>query len=162
MVLRGCALWCVLIGAAGADPQGGPGRGPGPAFLRELFPPQFVIQHQGDLDLTGAQRQAIAKEMVALQSEIAGLRRQIDEKAAALDALLAKATVDEAAALAQADELAKLEQRLKRVRLGVMIRVKNQLTPAQQQTLKRLLPPATARERRGGGGPPKPGPGANG
>jgi Spy/CpxP family protein refolding chaperone len=121
-----------------------------PAFLRELFPPQLIMRHQSEIGLTDAQRQAITKEMTAAQSEVVELRWKLEEKTAALAKLLAAEKVDETAALAKADELLAVEERLKRVRLALMIRVKNQLTPAQQASLKKFAPTGL-RDRRGAG-----------
>jgi Spy/CpxP family protein refolding chaperone len=109
-----------------------------PAFLRELFPPALIMQHQADIALTDAQRDAISKEMANAEKATVELRWQLEAKTAALGKLLAADTVDEAAALKQADEVLALEDRLKRLRLGSLIRVKNLLTPAQQETLRKL------------------------
>lgn len=127
-----------------------PGHVGPPAFLREVFPPQLIMRYQTAIGLTDAQRQAITKEMAAAQADVLDVRWKLEEKTAALTKLLSAEKIDEPAALAAADEVLKLEERLKRVRLGLMIRVKNQLTPAQQASLKKLAP-AMVRERPGGG-----------
>ena len=124
----------------------GPRRGP--AFLRQLFPPSLIMRQQSDIGLTQAQREAITKEMTDAQKAMLDVRWQLEEKTAALDKLLAADKVDEAAALAQADEVVKLEDRLKRIRLGLLIRVKNLLTPAQQDALRKVQA-AEPPERRG-------------
>ena len=82
------------------------------------------------------------------------VRWKLEEKTAALTKLLSAEKVDEPAALAQADEVLKLEERMKRVRLGLMIRVKNLLTPPQQDALRKLQA-SEPHERRGAqpGGP---------
>ncbi len=116
----------------------GPGRGRGSGFLRQLFPPSLIMQHQSDLGLTDAQRTAITKAITDTERDAVEIRWQLEEKTAALTKLLAADSVDEAAALAQADEVLKLEDRMKRLRLALMIRVKNVLTPAQQATLHKL------------------------
>src|SRR5262249_42283370 len=137
------ALSCT---AAKAGPMG-PRRGP--AFLKQLFPPSLIMRQQSDIALTAAQREAITKELAEAQKAILDVRWQLEEKTAALDKLLGAEKVDEAAALAQADEVVKLEDRMKRIRLGMLIRVKNLLTPAQQEALRK----AQAEEapgRRGG------------
>jgi len=139
------ALSCT---AAKAGPMG-MGQRRGPAFLRQLFPPSLIMRQQGDIGLTAAQREAITKELAETQKAMLDVRWQLEEKTAALEKLLGAEKVDEAAALAQADEVVKLEDRMKRIRLGMLIRVKNLLTPAQQETLRK----AQAEEpqgRRGG------------
>ena len=113
----------------------GPRRGP--VFLRELFPPSLIMRQQSAITLTPAQRDAITKEMAEAQKAVLDVRWQLEEQTAALAKLLAADKVDETAALAQADEVVKLEDRMKRLRLGMMIRIKNLLTPAQQATLRK-------------------------
>lgn len=112
----------------------------GPAFMRQLFPPTLIMQHQSDIGLTPTQRDAITKEITDLQQAVTGLRWQLEEKTTALTKLLGADKVDTTAALAQADDVLKLEDQMKRLRLGFLIRVKNVLTPAQQDALRKLAP----------------------
>ncbi len=120
---------------AGAGPMG---TRRGPAFLRQLFPPSLIMRQQADLGITPAQREAITKELTDAQKAMLDVRWELEDKTAALAKLLAADKVDESAALAQADEVVKLEDRLKRIRLGMLIRVKNLLTPAQQDALRKV------------------------
>jgi Spy/CpxP family protein refolding chaperone len=137
----------------------GMGRMRGPAFLRQLFPPSLIMEHQGDIELTDAQRQAITKEMTDTQKAVVDLRWQLEEKTAALTKLLGAPKVDESAVMPLADEVLKLENQMKRLRLGLLVRVKNLLTPAQQETLRKLqlsAPPMGRRgPRNGDGGVPE-------
>ena len=140
---------------------GEPHMGP-PAFLRELFVPALVMQHQREIELTDEQRAAITREMTATQQKILELRWRLEEKGEALGKLLSAPRVDEKAALAQAGEVLDVERQLKQAHLALLIRIKNQLTPKQQDKLRELRP----RERRfghgghfpGGGAPPGEGP----
>ena len=141
------ALSCAAVEAGSMGPRRGP------VFLRQLFPPSLIMRQQSDIALTPAQREAITKEMADAQKAVLDVRWQLEEKTAALDKLLAADKVDEAAALAQADEVVKLEDRLKRIRLGMLIRVKNLLTPAQQDALRKVQaeePPERRGAMRGG------------
>jgi Spy/CpxP family protein refolding chaperone len=137
----GAAVWAQAGGM-------GMGRMRGPAFLRTLFPPTLIMQHQTEIGLTPAQRDAMTKEMTDTQKAVLDLRWQLEEKTAALTTLLSADKVDEKAAMAQVDDVLKLEDQLKRLRLGFLIRVKNVLTPAQQDALRKLQP-SGPRERRG-------------
>jgi Spy/CpxP family protein refolding chaperone len=141
------ALSCA--GATCADAGGmGMGRLRGPTFLRQLFPPTLIMQHQSDIGLTAAQRDAITKEMTDTQKAVLDLRWQLEEKTTALTNLLSADKVDENAAMTQVDTVLKLEDQLKRLRLGFLIRVKNVLTPSQQDALRKLQAGAQ-RERHG-------------
>jgi Spy/CpxP family protein refolding chaperone len=133
----------------------GPGRMGPPSFLRQLFVPSIIMEHQTDIGLSDEQRQAISKEMNDTQKQVLDLRWQLEEKTAALDKILASDKVDETAALARVDEVMKIEEQLKRAHLGMLIRVKNLLTPAQQATLRKLEPRGPRGLRRPG---PPPGP----
>jgi Spy/CpxP family protein refolding chaperone len=85
------------------------------------------------------------------------LRWQLEAKDAAFGKLLGAEKIDEAAAMAQAGELMRLEVQMKRLHLELLIRVKNTLTPEQQVKLRTLAPPRTGRfGRRARGGPPPP------
>jgi Spy/CpxP family protein refolding chaperone len=153
-VLVGAAVLGGGIAAAEHDMMG-PGRMGPPSFLRQLFVPAVIMEHQTDIGLSDEQRQAISKEMNETQKQVLDLRWQLEEKTAALDKLLASDKVDETAALARVDELMKIEEQLKRAHLGLLIRVKNLLTPAQQATLRKLEPRGPRGMRRPG---PPPGP----
>lgn len=152
-ILMAALLAAGMAAPARADMMGsGPMRPP--AFLRQLFVPSLIMEHQSDLGLTDEQRQAITKEMAETQKQVLELRWQLEEKSTALDKMLAAEKVDEAAALARIDDLMRVEEQMKRAHLGLLIRVKNLLTPAQQATLKKLEP----RGPRGMHGPPRGGP----
>jgi Spy/CpxP family protein refolding chaperone len=142
-------------GAVWAQAGGmGMGRMRGPAFLRTLFPPTLIMQHQSEIGLTAAQRDAITKEMTETQKAVLDLRWQLEEKTTSLTTLLSADKVDEKAAMALVDEVLKLEDQLKRLRLAFLIRVKNVLTPPQQDALRKVQP-SEPHERRGAqpGGP---------
>ena len=151
------ALSCAGATATRADDMG-MGHGHGPEFLRQLFPPSAIMEHQRDLDLSEAQRDAITKAIADAQKDVLDVRWQLEEKTAALTTLLSADKVDEGAAMAQADQVLQLEDRLKHLRLGFLIRVKNLLTPAQQATLRTLLPAERPGRRwHHGDEPPSPG-----
>jgi len=54
--------------------------------------------------------------------------------------LLEGDAIDEAAALAQAQKVTSIEQQIKQEHLGMLIRIKNQLTPEQQAKLREVRP----------------------
>ena len=141
----------MLAGAARGQGLEGPPLGP-PPFLDELFVPRLVMEHQTEIGLTAEQRDAITREMAATQKKVVDVRWALEEKSEALKKLLAAERVDEAAALARAKEVLDLEQQIKQAHLTLLMRIKNQLTAAQQAKLRELRP-------RGGHGPGRPFPG---
>jgi len=125
-----------------------------PPFLKQLFLPAMVMQHQREIGLTDAQREAITREMAAAQQKLLQLRWQLEEKSEALDKLLATDRVDEKAALASAGEILDLERQMKQAHLELLLRIKNQLSKEQQEKLRALRPREGRFRRRGGEGAP--------
>jgi Spy/CpxP family protein refolding chaperone len=135
---------------------GEPRKGP-PAFLKELFLPALVMEHQRDIELTPEQRNAITRQMTATQQKILELRWGLEEKSEALDKLLSAERVDEKAALARAAEVMDVERQMKQAHLELLIRIKNQLTATQQEKLRAMGPGERGfgfRRHFHGGGPP--------
>jgi Spy/CpxP family protein refolding chaperone len=151
MTLALCfTLIATLMSAAAAQPSGAPMEGGppgmgGPSFLENVFPPSLIMRHQSEIGLTDAQRQAITKQMEETEKALVSLQWDVERESEKLGKLLAAGHVDEAAALRQADQVMSAEERLKKAHLTLLIRIKNELTPAQQEKLRQLRP-----ERHGG------------
>src|ERR1043166_8924671 len=142
--MKTLAIFVLLLGLtvpfrAHGDEMGGHAAGP-PAFLRELFMPGLVMEHQRDIGLSAEQRDAITKEMTATHQKVLELRWGLEEKSEALRKLLAENKIDEKAALAREAEVMDIERQMKQAHLTLLIRLKNQLTPEQQQKLAELRP----------------------
>jgi len=108
--------------------------------MENVFPPGVVMRHQGDVGLTDEQRAAITKQMEDAQKALVTLQWEVERESEKLGKLLAGARIDEGAALRQADQVMNAEQRLKKAHLTLLIRIKNDLTPEQQQKLRELRP----------------------
>jgi Spy/CpxP family protein refolding chaperone len=132
---------------------GGPGFGP-PTFLAKVFPPKLVMEHQQELGLRPAQIDAIKQAMKETQQKLTDLQWRLDAESEALGKLLSADHVDEAAVLAKLDQVTAIEQQVKKVNFGLLVRIKNQLDPEQQAKLRELRP---ARHGFGGAGPGGPG-----
>jgi Spy/CpxP family protein refolding chaperone len=142
--MKTLAIFVLLLGLAvplraRGDEMSGSPMGP-PAFLQELFLPGLVMEHQRDIGLSAEQRDAITKEMTATHQKVLELRWGLEEKSEALRKLLAENKIDEKAALARAAEVMDIERQMKQAHLTLLIRLKNQLTPEQQQKLSALSP----------------------
>jgi Spy/CpxP family protein refolding chaperone len=128
----------------GGPPEGresGPRPGAGMRMGRDpimenLFPPQLVREAGDDIQLTEDQRKALREEMDRVEKEFAGLREKVKTEIEALDKLLKADKVDEAAAKAQSDKVMAAESEVKKAHLGLLIRIKNLLTPEQQAKLR--------------------------
>ena len=132
----------LLVAAQPMEPpmEGGPPGMGGPSFLENVFPPGLIMRHQSDIGLTDAQRTAITKQMEEAQKALVTLQWDVERESEKLGKLLEPGHVDEAAALHQADQVMGAEERLKKAHLTLLIRIKNELTPAQQQKLRQLRP----------------------
>jgi Spy/CpxP family protein refolding chaperone len=129
-----------------AQPMGEPPMGPGlpgmspPAFMENVFPPSLIMRHETEIALTDAQRDAITKQMEDAQKALVSSQWDIERESQKLSKLLEAQHIDEAAALAQVDQVMKAEEKLKKAHLTLLIQIKNILTPPQQEKLRQLRP----------------------
>ena len=161
----------VLAAVSVAAAQGGPGRhatGPGPMmggqgphmggpggpggvpFGEYLFPPELVLRNQIKIGLTEDQTASIKRLIADAHTRTIDLRVDLERATERLGGVLQTARVDEAAALAAAEQAMTLESQIKRTHLTLLIRVKNLLTEEQQAQLDRIRP----QRGPGAGGPP--------
>jgi Spy/CpxP family protein refolding chaperone len=131
--------------AARLDAQGPPGQQQGPQpgqqqdpFGRFLFPPELVMQHQGEINLQDSQRSALQAAIQQAQSKFVDVQWKLSAEGEKLARLLQGATVDETQVLEQVDRILALEREMKRAQMGLMIRIKNTLSAAQQAKLREL------------------------
>lgn len=103
-----------------------------------LFPAELVMDHQADIALDQAQRDAIAKEVTTTQAELVRLQFELGASKDELVNVLGSARVDEAVAKAKAKEVMARENAIKAAHLAMLVRIKNFLTPAQQDRLRAL------------------------
>ena len=116
-------------------------------IMRMFYPPRAVIKHQAALGLTDKQKKSIKAAIKDSQARAVDAEFELEAELEKLRALVSSTRVDSQRALAQADRIMKLEQGLKRIRLEMLIKTKNVLTPDQQGKLDALK--AERRSRRG-------------
>ena len=129
------ALALIAIGAAAQQPTTPQPSQPDDPLARVLFPPELVMQHQQDIALRAEQRAAITKAIQDFQTKVVDLQWRMQDQSQRLGALLEKATVDQAAALAQVDEVLGVEREVKRAHMTLLIQIKNALSAEQQAKL---------------------------
>jgi|WetSurMetagenome_2_1015567.scaffolds.fasta_scaffold27963_4 Spy/CpxP family protein refolding chaperone len=165
MGIKRYALFILMIAvttASVAQGLGGGGQGGGhkrrgaPELMAEnLFSPDLVMQNQKALNLTESQQSAIRAEMQKTMATFTDLKWQESAASEALDAALKVERPDEKQALALFDKVLAAEDAVKRLQFGMLVRVKNLLTPQQQTLLKELKeqegPDDPPRERGQGG-----------
>ena len=113
-------------------------QGAGDPFLRFLFPPELIMQHQGDIGLTDAQRTTITTAIQQAQGKFVEAQFKLSGEGEKLARLLQGVSIDEAQAVEQVDRILSLEREVKRAQVGLLVRLKNALTPAQQARLAQL------------------------
>src|SRR5437762_1293888 len=122
-------------GQPGPQGQQGPQQDP---FGRYLFPPELVMQHQGDINLQDAQRATLQSAIQQAQAKFVDVQWKLSAEGEKLARLLQNSTVDETQVLDQVDKILGFEREMKRAQMGLMVRIKNTLTPAQQAKLREL------------------------
>jgi len=106
----------------------------------ELFPPQLVKQHRQEIGLTDEQSRSILEIVKEGQGGMLEARWELVPELEKLRQILAEPKVNADEAQAQLARVIEKENLLKELQLMLMIRVKNELTPEQQQKLRGLRP----------------------
>jgi Spy/CpxP family protein refolding chaperone len=126
----------LLIASAAPTP---PGEDP---IAQNLFPPELVMQHSGEIGLDEKQRAAMKEAIQKAQAKFVDLQWDVQAESGKMVRLLQARPVDEAAVLVQADKVLSLEREVKRTQLALLIRIKNLLSNAQQDKLVELRKPS--------------------
>jgi Spy/CpxP family protein refolding chaperone len=118
-----------------ANPSAAPALDP---IAQHLYPPELVMAHQDAIDMSAPQRTAIQVLAMTAQLKMTETQHTLSAATEKLATMLAAPVVDEAAVLQQIDQVLALEREVKRAQLTLLVRVKNQLTAAQQEKLDKL------------------------
>ena len=113
-------------------------REPLSAIEIRLFPAELVMEHQAAIALLPAQQAAITKELERTQTELVQLQWELQTEKDKLAKVLDGPKVDDARSRQAAESLMKAENAIKATHLGLLVRIKNVLTAAQQQKLSAL------------------------
>lgn len=124
--------------AAQPQPQGPPHGQQQDPFARFLFPPELVMQHQGEINLQDSQRAALQTAIREAQSKFLEMQWRLSAEGEKLARLLQGAAPNEGQVLEQVDKILGFEREVKRTQVGLMVRIKNTLTPTQQAKLAEL------------------------
>ena len=112
---------------------------PGPDPLAEsLFPPELILQHQEAIGLNEEQKAFFKNEVRKTQTRFTELQWALQDEMEKLQASVKPAQVDESQTLTQLDKLLNLEREMKRAQIGLLVRLKNKLTPEQQARLREI------------------------
>ena len=114
-------------------------------FAGNLFPPELIMQYQQALGLSEEQKNLLKAELNKLQTRLSELQWDLQGEMEKLAALVKQDQADEAQALTQLDKVLSLEREIKRAHIGLLIRIKNKLTPEQQAKLREIQGKPTGR-----------------
>ena len=106
------------------------------------------MRNQAAIGLTDAQRTAITDAIRETQERLMPLQWELDAKSEEATKMFSSPRVDADAAMAAAAPVMEIEQRIKSEHLRLLIRVKNELTPEQQDKLRALHPEGCGPGRR--------------
>ncbi|MGA2620123.1 MAG: hypothetical protein ABSF26_21100 [Thermoguttaceae bacterium] len=107
-------------------------------FAGAFFPPELVFLARERIALTPQQQQVLRDCVEKTQSRSERVRTKLEREIATLATLAKQERVDEAALLAQLDKVLDVERELKHLHVGLVVAIKNLLTPEQQAKLREL------------------------
>ena len=140
VVALALALAANTLAAQGGPPmgqRGAPGQGP-PEWGQSLFPPEMVMQHQSEIGLQDSQRATLTAAIQQAQSKFMDTQWKLSAEGEKMGRLLQGTQVDEAQVLDEVDRILALEREIKKAQISLMVRIKNTLTPQQQQKLAEI------------------------
>ena len=132
LVLGVATVAVVLAGSLSAQER------PEDPFANVLFAPELIMQHRRAIDLQRDQRDAITTAIQELQSDVVSLQWELLDETQELVEMLAGPRAEESRVLEQIEAVLAAEARIKRSQMVLMVRIKNALTPEQQNRLNEL------------------------
>jgi Spy/CpxP family protein refolding chaperone len=129
-------ILALLFGAASAAQS--PSAAAPDDVARYLFAPELVFKYRETIGLDDAQSKVLKELVQKAQSKFLDLQWDMQVESGKLSQLLRSPRIDEAAAVAQVNKVLDLEREVKTAQISLLVRIKNMLTPAQQDKLVEL------------------------
>jgi Spy/CpxP family protein refolding chaperone len=112
---------------------------PNPDPLAHLmFPPDMIMAHARQLNLTDEQKAFMRSEIQKTTATFQDLQWKLQDQMELLQETMKSTSVNEEQALAQLDKVLDIEREIKRLHIGMAVRLKNRLTPEQQEQLHKM------------------------
>ena len=122
-----------------ADKVPHPPHPPSPDPLAHLmFPPDTIMGHARQLNLTDEQKTFMRSEIQKTTASFQELQWKLQDQMELLQETMKSTSVNEQQALAQLDKVLDIEREIKRLHIGLAVRLKNRLTPEQQDKLHKM------------------------
>ena len=123
----------------GGDMPNHPHPPPNPDPLAHLmFPPDMIMGHARQLNLTDEQKAFMRAEIQKSTVTFQELQWKLQYQMELLHETMKSTSVNEVQALAQLDKVLEIERDIKRLHIGLAVRLKNRLTPEQQEQLHKM------------------------
>ena len=103
-----------------------------------MFPPDMIMGHARQLNLTDEQKAYMRAEIQKTTTMYQELQWKLQDQSELLHETMKSASVNEQQALAQLDKVLEIEREIKRLHIGLAVRLKNRLTPEQQEQLQKM------------------------
>src|SRR5215208_625421 len=130
---------------------------PNPDPLAHLmFPPDMIMGHMRELGLTDEQKAFMRGEIQKTTASFQELQWKLQDQMELLHETMKSTSVNEQQALAQLDKVLETEREIKRLHIGLAVRLKNRLTPDQQNQLHKMRMDHDGRMPSGAGHPESP------
>ena len=126
--------------ARGADTIPNHPHPPGPPdpLAHLMFPPDMLMGHARQLNLTDEQKAYMRAEIQKTTTIYQELQWKLQDQSELLHETMKSTSVNEQQALAQLDKVLEIEREIKRLHIGLAVRLKNRLTPEQQEQLHKM------------------------
>ncbi len=128
-------LCLLLLAGFAAAQHAGPEKDP---FRGKLFPPNVVLEHQEALALSDQQLADIRAAVIEVQSNIAGHQWDLREAYQRVMSELDSAPIDEAQVMANIEQVLAAENKVKKMQVAMLIRLRNLLTDEQVTYLRSM------------------------
>ena len=96
------------------------------------------MNHARELNLTDEQKTFMRSEIQKATTSFQDLQWKLQDQVEQLHETMKSTSVNEQQALAQLDKVLDLEREIKRLHIGLAVRLKNRLTPQQQEQLHNM------------------------
>lgn len=118
-----------------------------------MFPPDLIMGHARQLGLTDEQKAFMRGEIQKTTVSFNELQWKLQDQIELLHDAMKSTSINEQQALAQLDRVLDVEREIKRLHIGLAVRLKNRLTPEQQEQLHKMRPAHHMRMSPGPGAP---------
>ena len=103
-----------------------------------MFPPDMIMAHARELNLTDEQKTFMRSEVAKATATFEDLQWKLQDQMELLHETMKSTSVNEQQALAQLDKVLDIEREIKRLHIALAVRLKNRLTPEQQDQLHKM------------------------